>query len=136
MQVIPLFCVTNLVDMTISCFIGCVRALGTQANIASITISCYYLVSIPLACYFAFVAEMDLLGLWLGYFFGILILAAVVAWKTLMEDWQEIIIQVGKRIHKDRHDTITLMGENYLDRDRDLADFFSEVGGEEFDFEK
>ena len=26
------------------------------------------------------------------------------------------------------------MGENYLDRDRDLLDFFSEVG--EFDYEK
>ena len=28
-RVIPLFCLTNIVDMNLSFFLGCVRALGT-----------------------------------------------------------------------------------------------------------
>ena len=132
--VIPLFCFTNLADMTNSCFIGCVRALGTQANIAMITILCFYLGAIPLAALFAFVFKWELLGLWLGFACGIIILASIVGYMTMTQDWQEIVIQVGKRINQDRQDTLTLMGENYLDRDRDLADFFSEAG--EFDYER
>ena len=54
MAVIPLFMITNIVNMCLSFFMGCVCALGIQANAALISISCYYLVSLPTASYLAF----------------------------------------------------------------------------------
>ena len=69
--IIPLFSFTNLVDMALSYVNGLVRALGIQANVALISISCFYLFSLPLAIYLAFMAQQGLFGLWYGYFAGI-----------------------------------------------------------------
>ena len=73
MNCLGIFFFTNLVDMTNCFFMGCVRALGIQENIALISIGCFYLISIPTACYLAFVAGKGVPGLWVGYFFGILV---------------------------------------------------------------
>ena len=54
LAVIPLFALTNIVDMCLNFFMGCVCALGIQANAALISISCFYLVSLPTASYLAF----------------------------------------------------------------------------------
>ena len=82
LAVIPLFSLTNIVDMYLSFFMGCVRALGIQANIALISISCFYLISLPAASYLAFVADKGIQGLWMGYFLGIVIQVLIVAWLT------------------------------------------------------
>ena len=87
LRVIPLFCLTNLVDMNLSFFLGCVRALGTQSNVALITLACFYMLSIPFSCFFAFVRDNNIAGLWLGYFLGILVLMIIVAWMTMRDDW-------------------------------------------------
>ena len=73
LAVIPLFSFTNMVDMCLSFFMGIVRALGIQANVAVISISCFYLVSLPVASYLAFVAHAGIRGLWMGYFLGIIV---------------------------------------------------------------
>ena len=77
--VVPLFSFTNLITMCLSFFMGCVRALGIQANVALISIVSFYLVGMPSACYFAFVQEVGILGLWIGYFFGIIVQLLVIA---------------------------------------------------------
>ena len=79
LAVIPLFSFTNLVTMCLAFFMGCVRALGIQANVAMISIISFYIVSMPSACYFAFVQEVGILGLWIGYFLGIIIQTLVIA---------------------------------------------------------
>ena len=70
---LSIFFYTNLVDMGLNFFMGCVRALGIQANIALISIGCFYLISIPSAFYLAFLAGDGIMGLWIGYFLGILV---------------------------------------------------------------
>ena len=98
LAVIPIFAAYNLVDMCLSFFLGLIRALGIQSNAAIITILSYYLLSVPAAVYLAFFAGMGIRGLWIGYFFGILIQAMVLAWLTLGADWQEIAAEVQVRI--------------------------------------
>ena len=68
-----IFFYSNLVDMALNCTMGFVRALGIQANIALISIGCFYLVSIPTALYLAFMAGSGIIGLWLGYSLGNLV---------------------------------------------------------------
>ena len=97
LAVIPIFTATTLVDMCQSFFVGLIRALGIQSNAAIITILSYYLLSVPAAVYLAFFAGMGIRGLWIGYFFGILIQAIVLAWLTLSADWQEIAAEVQVR---------------------------------------
>ena len=124
MRVIPLFCLTNIVDMNLSFFLGCVRALGTQANVALVTLACFYLLSIPFSCFFAFVRGNGIAGLWLGYFLGILVLMVVVAWMTLREDWQEIADLAANRIVNDYHETMSIIPDN-----KSLNDAFSFLDG-------
>ena len=97
LAVMPIFAASNLVDMCLSFFQGLIRALGIQSNAAIITILSYYLLSVPAAVYLAFFAGMGIRGLWIGYFFGILIQAMVLAWLTLSADWQEIAAEVQVR---------------------------------------
>ena len=88
--IIPLFSFTNLVDMGLSYFNGLVRALGIQANVALISISCFYLISLPAATYLGFVAQAGLRGMWFGYFLGISIQILILAWLTWSTDWQQL----------------------------------------------
>ena len=44
-----------------------------QANVALVSISCFYLISIPVASYLAFAADQGIRGLWVGYFIGIIV---------------------------------------------------------------
>ena len=65
--------------MTMSCFLGCIRALGTQASVALFSLGCYYLIGMPMAYYLGIVLEMNVLGLWLGYFIGFITLTTAFA---------------------------------------------------------
>ena len=83
LAVIPLFSFTNVVSMCLSFFLGGVRALGIQGDVAMISIISFYAVSLPVACYLAFNQNEGILGLWVGYFIGIVVQVMIIAWKTL-----------------------------------------------------
>ena len=124
LAVIPLFSLTNMVDMCLSFFMGCVRALGIQANVALISISCFYLISLPTASYLAFVADAGIRGLWIGYFLGIVIQVIIVAWLTWSEDWQDIADEAEDRLKHDYKETLTLLPDRFTD-----LDYYSLFGG-------
>ena len=90
LSVLPIFYVYNIVDMNYSFFVGVVRALGTQDKVAYVSIAGYWLLSIPGASFCAFVLELSVFGLWLGYASGFIILTLIVAKMTADEDWQAI----------------------------------------------
>ena len=90
MSCLVIFFYSNLVDMALECCLGFVRALGIQANIALISIVCFYIVSIPTALYLALVAGKGIIGLWLGYSLGNLVQMIIVACVTFTTDWQEV----------------------------------------------
>ena len=70
-SIFPLFSITIFIDTALGFFQGCVRALGIQANVVWISMASFYLVSVPIACYLAFVANKGLIGLWIGHFTGV-----------------------------------------------------------------
>ena len=86
-SVIPILAIANLIDMSLSFFLGCIRALGLQAKTALVIIGCFYIISLPLASYLGFYLEYSVHGIWIGYFTGIAIQCAIVAYMTLSEDW-------------------------------------------------
>ena len=64
---IDVFIVANFVEMTLLLFMGIVRALGIQARVVIVSISCVNFISIPAACYIAFMSDGGIIGLWVGY---------------------------------------------------------------------
>ena len=117
LAVIPLFSFTNMVDMCLSFFMGIVRALGIQANVAVISISCFYLVSLPVASYLAFVADAGIGGLWMGYFLGIIVQVLILAWMTWDADWQEIADEAEERLKQVFEETVSIVPDRLTDLD-------------------
>ena len=110
---VPLFCLTNIFDMGLSFFMGVVRALGSQANIAIISIACYYFVSIPCAAYLAFVHETGIMGLWMGWFIGIIVQLVIIGWLTLRLDWQVMASLAQERLETDYDETISIVPDKF-----------------------
>ena len=52
---------------------GPVRALGLQSKGACISLSSYYIVSVPLAAIFAFWCDWKIYGLWSGFYVGVIL---------------------------------------------------------------
>jgi MATE family multidrug resistance protein len=46
---------------------GIIRGLGLQVYGAIYTLICYYIVGLPIALYLAFIHQMGVKGLWLGF---------------------------------------------------------------------
>ena len=116
--IIPLFSFTNLIDMGLSYFNGLARALGIQANVALISISCFYLISLPAAIYLGFVARAGLRGMWFGYFLGIGIQILILAWLTWSTDWHQLADDAKIRLKNvQRETTKTLKQRFYEDSD-------------------
>ena len=103
---------------------GCVRALGIQANVAMISISCFYLISLPTASYLAFVTHAGIRGLWIGYFLGIIIQVLIVAWLTWSHDWQDIADDAESRLRQDYKETLTIIPDKLTE-----LDYYSLFGG-------
>ena len=96
--VMPIFCLSNLLDMALMCFQGFVRALALQANVALLTILCFYVVSIPMAAYLAFSKGFGIAGLWWGYISGIAILVSIVVFIVVRTDWHYIVYESEYRL--------------------------------------
>ena len=66
------------------------------------SISTYYLVSIPLACVFSFYFDLSLRGLWLGLYSGVtlqlFILVAIMSWIS----WQSYAEKARDRMQKEK----------------------------------
>ena len=110
--IIPLFSFTNLIDMGLAYENGLVRALGIQSNVALISISCFYLISIPTAAYMAFVAHAGLRGLWFGYFFGMSIQILILAWLTMSTDWQNLADDTEIRLLNAQRETTKALSKD------------------------
>lgn len=104
---IDVFIITNLVEMTLLFFMGIVRALGIQARVVIVSISCVNFISIPAACYMAFLSDCGIIGLWVGYFFGLFVQMVIVAYIVIMSDWQEIADNTEASMQKRNHYDMT-----------------------------
>ena len=61
-------------------------------------IASYYLVSVPLACLLAFVAMMDIAGLWIGLYLGEVVQFVVLLTIILRADWRQLAVKSKLRM--------------------------------------
>ena len=79
---------------------GQIRALGAQREAAFIAIGCFYIVSVPLACVFAFWLDWSIYGLWFGIGIGSLCEVILYLRLVLVTDWQKIADEAADRIER------------------------------------
>ena len=81
--------------------LGLIPALGMQTEGSYVTISVAYLVTVPVACLYAFVLNHGIVGLLWGAATGNVCQAVGFAAFILSKDWYQISREAAERIEKD-----------------------------------
>jgi len=91
----------NLIDAFMVSLQGMIRALGIPSLAFLITSSNLYLISLPLAYAFCFIAEMGVLGLIYGQYCGVSSMTVCLLVAVLVANWQKFAIQAQRRLRTD-----------------------------------
>jgi Na+-driven multidrug efflux pump len=95
----PITALYQLLDGTQTVSGGILRGCGQQSYAATVTLSAYYLVGIPVALSLAFPAKLGVVGLWWGICVAITILAILMIGKVLFWiDWDVEVQNASKRV--------------------------------------
>ena len=69
-----------------------VRALGIQTLASIVAVACYYVLSVPLSCVFAFAVDLSIFGLWLGLYCGVTMQVLIMVYITVRADWKKLAL--------------------------------------------
>lgn len=106
----PLVAVLEIFDGIASVANGVLRAQGLQKIGGIINFFVYYAFAIPLAIVLSRVADLKLLGLWLGLGSGMILIGLSETIVVFNSDWDKILMNAG------------LMNETYLDVEESIED--------------
>lgn len=106
----PLVAVLEIFDGIASVANGVLRAQGLQKIGGIINFFVYYAFAIPLAIVLSRVADLKLLGLWLGLGSGMILIGLSETLVIFNSDWDKILMNAG------------LMNEAYLDVEESIED--------------
>mmetsp|Transcript_1653 Transcript_1653/g.1980 ORF Transcript_1653/g.1980 Transcript_1653/m.1980 type:complete len:617 (+) Transcript_1653:91-1941(+) len=106
----PLVAVLEIFDGIASVANGVLRAQGLQKIGGIINFFVYYAFAIPLAIVLSRVADLKLLGLWLGLGSGMILIGLSETLVVFNSDWDKILMNAG------------LMNETYLDVEESIED--------------
>lgn len=100
---------------------GILRGQGRQKIGGILNLVSYYLIALPLAFFFAFYMDLELLGLWLGMLFALFFVSVLQSYFIITSDWDQIIkdcIEEGLMedggLNLDAHSTVPSMLSNHL----------------------
>lgn len=103
---------------------GIIRGLGLQVWGAIYTLICYYIVGLPIALYLAFILEMGVKGLWMGFALCSVLLDAGLQCIIDCPDWHKIAKKMQSQIDKTQMSKIDSTSVSGLRRE----DFAKNVG--------
>lgn len=89
--------VNQLYDCPNVIFAGCLRGQGRQKIGSSLNLVSYYMIAVPAALIIAFVADLKLVGLWIGLGIGIICLAISEGFFLYRADWDKILFEASRR---------------------------------------
>ncbi|GMN61387.1 hypothetical protein TIFTF001_030475 [Ficus carica] len=91
-------CLVGLLELE---FFSCVAVgAGLQGTVAVVNICCYYVIGIPLGCVLAYVAHLEVKGLWIGMLCGVLAQSIVLLYITWKTDWERQVNKASERLNK------------------------------------
>ncbi|KAL3637052.1 hypothetical protein CASFOL_019351 [Castilleja foliolosa] len=81
-------------------FSGVAVGAGMQATVAVVNIVCFYLIGLPVGLVLAYVAGLQVKGLWFGMLVGVIcetLLLSFLMWRT---NWDEEVLKASARLQK------------------------------------
>ncbi|KAH7007557.1 multidrug and toxin extrusion protein [Ilyonectria destructans] len=95
--VLPLVAVMTFVDGLSVAAHGLLRGIGKQEIGGPANLVSYYLVSLPISLYLAFVLDMKIEGLWIGVTIGLILVSIIEYGFLLMTDWRKAVMEAEAR---------------------------------------
>ncbi|KAF9588875.1 hypothetical protein IFM89_016838 [Coptis chinensis] len=79
---------------------GVAIGAGWQAPVAYVNIACYYAIGIPLGILLAYVAHLEVRGIWIGMISGVAIQTLVLVFMTWRTDWESQVEKASARLNR------------------------------------
>ncbi|KAF7147190.1 hypothetical protein RHSIM_Rhsim03G0044700 [Rhododendron simsii] len=79
---------------------GVAVGAGLQRTVAVVNLCCYYVIGIPLGALLAYVADLEVKGIWIGMLSGIgmqILALAFMVWRT---DWELQVSKASERLNR------------------------------------
>ncbi|XP_043687906.1 protein DETOXIFICATION 20-like isoform X5 [Telopea speciosissima] len=73
---------------------------GWQSVVAYVNLGCYYIVGIPIGVLLAYVAKLDVRGIWIGMMCGVALQTLVLLWITWKTDWNSQVEKASQRLNR------------------------------------
>ncbi|KAH7854148.1 hypothetical protein Vadar_010688 [Vaccinium darrowii] len=77
---------------------GVAVGAGLQGTVAIINLCCYYVIGVPIGCLLAYVADLEVKGIWIGMLSGMgmqILALALMLWRT---DWDLQVNKASERL--------------------------------------
>ncbi|KAG7964230.1 hypothetical protein I3843_09G159700 [Carya illinoinensis] len=79
---------------------GVAVGAGRQGLVAYINIGSYFLIGVPVGVLLAYVADLEIKGLWIGMIIGIVVQCLVLGYITFRTDWNEQVKKASERLNR------------------------------------
>lgn len=96
-KLVPVIMCCHFFDAPCGILAGLLRGIGRQSVGGYLNLAVYYILGVPLSLAFAFLWGYELLGLWMGIFFGLVIIDVGEAVYLYYCNWDKIVEEAEKR---------------------------------------
>ncbi|KAH7853932.1 hypothetical protein Vadar_008239 [Vaccinium darrowii] len=79
---------------------GVAVGAGLQGTVAIINLCSYYVIGIPLGCLLAYVADLEVKGIWIGMLFGMGVQILALSWMVWRTDWDLQVCKAFERLSR------------------------------------
>ncbi|KAI6696988.1 hypothetical protein NL676_017107 [Syzygium grande] len=73
---------------------------GTQSMVAYVNIGSYYMIGVPLGVVLAYVAKLEIQGIWMGMIIGVATQTAVLGFITYRTNWDKQVNKASEQLHR------------------------------------
>ncbi|KAI4379808.1 hypothetical protein MLD38_006055 [Melastoma candidum] len=91
---------TILLNSVQPVFSGVAVGCGRQTMVAWVNLASYYLVGIPLGLVLAYVAHLEVRGIWIGMISGVALQTLVLGFVIWRTDWDEQVKRASERLNR------------------------------------
>lgn len=79
---------------------GVAVGAGLQGIVAIVNICCYYVVGVPIGILLAYVADLEVQGLWIGLLCGVLMQTTVLSFIIWRTNWDDEVKKASERLNR------------------------------------
>ncbi|KAF7847302.1 hypothetical protein BT93_L3105 [Corymbia citriodora subsp. variegata] len=91
---------TILLNSVQPVFSGVAVGSGRQSMVAYVNIGSYYVIGVPLGVVLAYVAKLEIQGIWIGMIVGVATQTAVLGFITYKTNWDEQVNKASERLNR------------------------------------